>query len=68
MIIVMWVRGKEKLKGSTQKMKEKRNSIGVSERELRVLNERAVCGVIGTHFPPPTAGHIVRDGAGWKFV
>ena len=30
MIIVMWVRGKEKLKGSTQKMKEKRNSIGVS--------------------------------------
>ena len=51
MIIVMWVRGKEKLKGSTQKMKEKRNSIGVSERELRVLNERAVCGVIRQYNP-----------------
>jgi glyoxylase-like metal-dependent hydrolase (beta-lactamase superfamily II) len=23
--------------------------------------------VIGTHFPPPTAGHIVRDGASWRF-
>jgi glyoxylase-like metal-dependent hydrolase (beta-lactamase superfamily II) len=24
--------------------------------------------VIGTHFPEPTAGHIVRDGAAFKFV
>jgi hypothetical protein len=24
--------------------------------------------VIGTHFPAPTAGHIVRDGAAFKFV
>jgi glyoxylase-like metal-dependent hydrolase (beta-lactamase superfamily II) len=23
--------------------------------------------VIGTHFPPPTAGHIVRDGESWRF-
>jgi glyoxylase-like metal-dependent hydrolase (beta-lactamase superfamily II) len=24
--------------------------------------------VIGTHFPAPTAGHVVRDGAAFKFV
>jgi glyoxylase-like metal-dependent hydrolase (beta-lactamase superfamily II) len=24
--------------------------------------------VIGTHFPPPTAGHLVHDGSGWIFV
>jgi glyoxylase-like metal-dependent hydrolase (beta-lactamase superfamily II) len=24
--------------------------------------------VIGTHFAAPTAGHVVRDGAGWRFV
>lgn len=24
--------------------------------------------VIGTHFPPPTAGHLVHDGSGWTFT
>jgi hypothetical protein len=24
--------------------------------------------VIGSHFPAPTAGHIVRDGAAFKFM
>ncbi len=24
--------------------------------------------VIGTHFPQPTAGHIVSDGTGWRFT
>ncbi|MEO5841217.1 MAG: MBL fold metallo-hydrolase [Acidimicrobiales bacterium] len=24
--------------------------------------------VIGTHFPPPTAAHIVHDGSGWTFA
>lgn len=24
--------------------------------------------VLGTHFPSPTAGHVVRDGAAWRFI
>ena len=24
--------------------------------------------VIGTHFPAPTAGHVVRDGAAFRFA
>jgi hypothetical protein len=24
--------------------------------------------IVGTHFAGPTAGHIVSDGAGWRFV
>jgi len=32
--------------------------------------QRAVAGnilVLGTHFPPPTAGHLVPDGNAWRF-
>lgn len=24
--------------------------------------------ILGTHFPDPTAGHLVADGEGWRFV
>jgi len=28
----------------------------------------AHAGIFGTHFPTPTAGHIVRDGPAWRFA
>ena len=36
------------------------------ERLVAIAGDRRAL-VIGTHFPPPTAGHIVRDGDTWKF-
>jgi glyoxylase-like metal-dependent hydrolase (beta-lactamase superfamily II) len=39
-----------------------------SRERLVALAGGAPTLVIGTHFPPPTAGHIVHDGAGWTFV
>jgi glyoxylase-like metal-dependent hydrolase (beta-lactamase superfamily II) len=36
----------------------------------RLLTDLADTGalVIGTHFAPPSAGHLVTDGNGWRFV
>jgi glyoxylase-like metal-dependent hydrolase (beta-lactamase superfamily II) len=36
------------------------------ERIVALAGGRAVL-VIGTHFPSPTAGHLVRDGESWRF-
>ena len=36
------------------------------ERLITLAGERGVV-VIGTHFPAPTAGHLVRDHASWRF-
>ena len=37
------------------------------ERLVAMAGGRDVV-VIGTHFPPPTAGHLVRDQVAWRFV
>jgi glyoxylase-like metal-dependent hydrolase (beta-lactamase superfamily II) len=37
------------------------------ERLLALAGGRPTL-VIGTHFPPPTAGHLVHDGSVWTFV
>ena len=36
------------------------------ERLLALAGDRRAL-VIGTHFAPPTAGYLVRDGTTWKF-
>jgi glyoxylase-like metal-dependent hydrolase (beta-lactamase superfamily II) len=45
--------------------------VAEAERSRRRLLESVAGGqalVIGTHFPGKTAGHVLRDGAGWRFA
>jgi glyoxylase-like metal-dependent hydrolase (beta-lactamase superfamily II) len=43
--------------------------VGLATRQAFINNhaDRDVL-VLGTHFPTPAVGHIVRDGEGWRFT